>query len=58
VGKLVSKNQDAYQFLSDSIQVFPDPDVLKQSMAEAQFTDVSTKSLTFGAATILGGARV
>lgn len=57
VGKMCSGNQNAYQFLSKSIQVFIDPERLKSQMESAGFKNVKIKRLTFGAATIYSGEK-
>ncbi len=57
VGKMVSKHREAYQFLSQSIQIFIEPTDLKQKMEAAGFRDTAFKPLTLGAATIFMGAK-
>ncbi|OGW85101.1 MAG: hypothetical protein A3C35_02635 [Omnitrophica bacterium RIFCSPHIGHO2_02_FULL_46_11] len=54
-GKLFSRHKNAYQFLSQSIQVFPDPEQLKTDFESAGFKHVSLKPLSFGAVTIIAG---
>ena len=54
-GKLLSRHKNAYQFLSQSIQEFPDPVQLKLQFETAGFENVSIKPLSFGAATIIEG---
>ena len=57
VGKLVSRHTCAYQFLSQSVQSFLEPGVVRQQMGQVGFSDLTTKSLTFGAATIIMGTK-
>lgn len=52
VGKIISRHNDAYRYLPDSIADFPDREEFLGLMAEAGFAEILTQSLTFGAATI------
>ncbi len=57
IGKTVSRHDRAYQFLSQSIQHFIDPHILKSQLEQAGFKDVSFKPLTFGIATLFMGRK-
>ena len=57
VGKVFSRHDHAYQFLSQSIQSFVDPAGLKTNFESAGFIDVSYQSLSLGSATIIQGNR-
>ena len=53
VGQLFSRHEHAYQFLSQSIQAFVEPEELKKEFLLAGFSEISIKPLSFGAVTIL-----
>lgn len=55
VGKVFSRHDHAYQFLSQSIQSFVDPADLKGDFESVGFTNVSYQSLSLGSATIIQG---
>lgn len=57
VGKVFSRHDHAYEFLSQSIQSFIDPAHLKTNFESAGFTEVSYQSLSFGSATIIQGTQ-
>ncbi|WP_207495463.1 bifunctional demethylmenaquinone methyltransferase/2-methoxy-6-polyprenyl-1,4-benzoquinol methylase UbiE [Aridibaculum aurantiacum] len=57
VGKLVSKNKDAYQYLNDSVRRFPEGDEFLQILQGVGFSKTYKKSLTFGIATIYCGSK-
>ena len=57
MGRLVSRHPNAYQFLSQSIQTFMEPEALKVKIARSGFCDIRLISLSFGAATILIGKK-
>lgn len=57
VGKLVSSQEKAYQFLSCSVQTFLEPRALRLEMEHVGFLETTTKSLTFGAATVIEGRK-
>ncbi|PIQ87404.1 MAG: hypothetical protein COV74_00855 [Candidatus Omnitrophica bacterium CG11_big_fil_rev_8_21_14_0_20_45_26] len=52
VGRWISKSPKAYQFLSESIQHFVEPNQFAEILKTVGFQDVKLKSLTGGAATI------
>ncbi len=57
VGKLFSKHDHAYQFLSQSIQSFVEPADLKKNLESVGFSDVSYETFSFGSAAIIQGRR-
>jgi len=57
IGKTVSRHERAYQFLSQSIQHFVDPVMLKEQLEAAGFRQVSFKPLTLGISTLFMGKK-
>ncbi len=57
VGKLISGNQEAYQFLAQSIQTFQAPEETTKMMREAGFASAEFCSFTLGAATLIVGRK-
>ncbi len=56
-GKLFAKNKDAYQYLNDSVQAFPEGQTFLTIMHEAGFTQTYLKSLSLGICTIYCGVK-
>ncbi len=52
VGKLLSKNQDAYSYLPNSVAAFPEGEEMCLILKKIGFKNVVCKSLTFGVASI------
>jgi demethylmenaquinone methyltransferase/2-methoxy-6-polyprenyl-1,4-benzoquinol methylase len=52
LGRVVSRNRNAYTYLPQSVDGFPTPDRFAGMMREAGFADVRVKKLTGGVATI------
>jgi demethylmenaquinone methyltransferase/2-methoxy-6-polyprenyl-1,4-benzoquinol methylase len=52
IGKLTSKDPKAYEYLYESVQVFPDYDNFASILKKTGFVDVSYKPLSFGICTI------
>ncbi len=50
LGRLVSKDDSAYQYLPDSVGRWPAPDALAGRMREAGFSSVEVRLLSFGIA--------
>jgi len=50
LGRLVSKDSSAYQYLPDSVGRWPSPDALAGRMREAGFSSVEVRLLSFGIA--------
>ncbi|HEY1019254.1 MAG TPA: bifunctional demethylmenaquinone methyltransferase/2-methoxy-6-polyprenyl-1,4-benzoquinol methylase UbiE [Sediminibacterium sp.] len=57
IGKLFAKNKDAYQYLNDSVQAFPEGQTFINIMNEAGFTQTYLKKLSFGICTIYCGSK-
>ena len=55
IGRMVSKHRDAYHYLPASVGDFPEPDALRERMAQAGFTRVAGASLTCGIAALTWG---
>jgi demethylmenaquinone methyltransferase/2-methoxy-6-polyprenyl-1,4-benzoquinol methylase len=58
IGALVAKDRDSYQYLAESIRIFPDQDTLAQMMRTAGFARVSYRNLSGGIAAIHAGWRL
>lgn len=52
MGRLVSKNKEAYTYLPDSVEGFPAPERFAEMLREVGFAGVSLRKLTFGVAYI------
>ena len=52
IGKMFSKDKDAYKYLSESASVFPYGERLNNILRKVGFTNVQDKPQTFGVATI------
>ncbi len=57
IGKLFAKNKDAYQYLNDSVQAFPEGQTFLNIMHEAGFTQTYLKKLSFGICAIYCGSK-
>ncbi len=57
VGGLFSGNKEAYEFLSNSIMSFQDPEKTALMMKEAGFNQVETRYFSMGMATLLIGRK-
>ncbi|MCX7550823.1 bifunctional demethylmenaquinone methyltransferase/2-methoxy-6-polyprenyl-1,4-benzoquinol methylase UbiE [Xanthomarina sp. F2636L] len=57
IGKLFSKDQSAYRYLSDSASVFPFGEALNNILSEIGFINVVNKPQTFGVATIYTSSK-
>lgn len=57
VGGLFAKNKNAYQYLNDSVQAFPEGQNFLNIMHEAGFTQTYLKKLSFGICTIYCGSK-
>lgn len=53
LGGWITKNPEAYRYLSQSIQAFVRPDVLKEELAETGFTEIQVVPLTCGIAHLI-----
>lgn len=57
IGKMVSKNRAAYQYLNDSVQAFPEGNDFLKILQETGFTNTYLKTLSLGICTIYCGTR-
>ena len=57
IGEKVTKNRAAYEYLVESIKNFPNAEIFKEMISEAQFDNVSYKSLSAGIAAIHQGFK-
>lgn len=57
LGKLLTSNENAYQYLCNSIHTFIPPEDLEKIMINAGFKDVQKHSLFAGVATLLTGKK-
>lgn len=57
IGKLFSKNKEAYTYLNHSVQAFPEGQTFLNIMHEAGFTQTYLKKLSFGICTIYCGSK-
>lgn len=57
IGKLFSKDNSAYQYLSESASVFPYGEALNNILKKIGFIDVVAKPQTFGVATIYSASK-
>ncbi len=58
IGKIVSDNRDAYQYLVESIRMFPNQDQLSFLMSKTNFSRVKFKNLTQGVVAIHSGWKI
>ncbi len=58
IGKTVTDNKEAYQYLAESISLFPDQEDFKTMIQEVGFENVAYKNLTFGVAAIHYGYKI
>ena len=57
VGRLFANNKDAYQYLNDSVQAFPEGAQFLNILNDAGFTQTYLKKLSFGICTIYCGSK-
>lgn len=57
IGRLFSKHSYAYSYLPDSVARFPAPEVFMAIMAEAGFSHIACRRLTFGIANLFVGVK-
>ena len=57
IGRLKSKDPKAYQYLYESVQVFPDYDQFTSILSEVGFSKTSYQPLSFGICTIYEGTK-
>ena len=51
-GKLISKDNNAYSYLTNTIEAFPQGEVMLEILKKAGFKDASFQRLTFGICTM------
>ncbi|MEO7312580.1 MAG: bifunctional demethylmenaquinone methyltransferase/2-methoxy-6-polyprenyl-1,4-benzoquinol methylase UbiE [Chitinophagaceae bacterium] len=56
-GRMIAKNKDAYQYLNDSIEAFPEGNAFLKIMDSVGFKSVHLKTLSFGICTIYCGSK-
>ncbi len=57
IGKLISKDKQAYQYLNDSVQKFPEGDNFVDILKKLGYKNASCKSLSLGIASIYCGEK-
>ena len=57
IGKIVSRNKAAYQYLNDSVQAFPEGEAFIKILDNDGWKNTYLKSLTFGICTIYCGTK-
>ncbi|MDQ6888984.1 MAG: bifunctional demethylmenaquinone methyltransferase/2-methoxy-6-polyprenyl-1,4-benzoquinol methylase UbiE [Bacteroidota bacterium] len=57
IGKLISKNNDAYQYLNDSVQQFPEKKTFIQILNQLHYRHAFYKTLSLGICTIYCGEK-
>ena len=57
VGKLISKNNDAYQYLNDSVQQFPERETFTNILKQLNYRHSFYKTLSLGICTIYCGEK-
>lgn len=56
-GKMISKNNNAYTYLPESVQSFAEDEVFLNEMMKAGFINVNQQRLSFGIATLYSGTK-
>ncbi len=57
VGRMVSKNDEAYTYLPDSVQKFPENKDFMEVMEQAGYSNINQQRLTFGIATLYSATK-
>ncbi len=57
VGRMISKDNEAYRYLPDTVMKFPDGDDFVNIVKRAGFSSITQQPLTFGIATIYCGEK-
>lgn len=57
VGRMLAKNKDAYQYLNDSVQAFPEREQFVSIMQGVGYRETSYKTLTLGICCIYCGSK-
>lgn len=57
IGGLISRNRNAYQYLNDSVQQFPEGNAFTRVLEHAGFTETSINRLSWGICSIYTGTK-
>lgn len=57
LGRIISKDREAYQYLPDTVMNFPEGDDFLQRLEQAGFSSLKERRLTFGIASIYSGVK-
>jgi demethylmenaquinone methyltransferase/2-methoxy-6-polyprenyl-1,4-benzoquinol methylase len=57
IGRLVSKHNEAYTYLPDTVMNFPDGEKFLEILRKVGFSEVNEERLTFGIATVYEGRK-
>jgi len=57
IGRMIAKNKEAYQYLNNSVQAFPEGSVFVDILQSVGFNQVYKKPLSFGVCTIYVGTK-
>ncbi len=57
IGRIVSKNNDAYMYLPDSVSKFPEKEAFSLLLQDVGFKDIHATKLSFGIASIYFGIK-
>jgi demethylmenaquinone methyltransferase/2-methoxy-6-polyprenyl-1,4-benzoquinol methylase len=57
IGKIISKNKDAYQYLNDSVQQFPEGEAFISILDKSGYKNIYYKPLTMGICSIYCGSK-
>jgi demethylmenaquinone methyltransferase/2-methoxy-6-polyprenyl-1,4-benzoquinol methylase len=57
VGRMISRDPEAYDYLFKSTKKFHSPEALKQMFEAAGLTNVSIQPLSFGSVAIIAGRK-
>ncbi len=58
IGRLLSRNREAYQYLDESVRVFPEGQVLLEILKKSGYTDTRHHPLSMGICTIYEGTKI
>lgn len=58
VGRVVSKDKDAYKYLSTSVEAFPKFDAFAKEISQGGFKGVGYKKMTFGTCVLYTGRKI
>ena len=57
IGSFVSKSNEAYRYLPDTVMSFPDGEEFSSVLLKVGFSSITTRELTFGVATVYCGMK-